>query len=417
MIAGRYRFDLARRRVNSLQVGATVFGDVGVEVSSVFAPNHAFRRPAARRALVAADAAADVEVVIGGQVPGRRFGHVVDHEEVGLRVGLNRFARRRAAERNALAVVTEAVVAHPAVKTDDFLLVAPVGRYRIKVGARRLVIRLQRAVGNEIDALAVGRPTDGALVEIALRYPLRLRRFAWSSGRRHGPDVRLDFRIEVAGAVRAIGAAHDHANVTHMLGLAFGLFFINLAALGHRIIFFAQIFRTRESDGLAVRRPLRRAGAARQFGQRLRLAAFEGEQVNLRGLRTAFLFSRADEGQPLAVGRPSRRRVSRPGGQLPRRAAVRRYDPQRRIVAVGLLIDPYADEGDARSVRRNLRVGDPRELEQVRLSNQPLLRARRGAGRSGGGDRRDDQNRREAQTAIDVIHHNAPAENPWDNHQ
>src|SRR5262245_27149512 len=318
MIAGRYRFDLASRRVNSLQVGATVFGDVGVEVSSVFAPNHAFRRPAARRALVAADAAADVEVVIGGQVPGRRFGHVVDYEEVWLRVGLNRFARRRAAERNSLAVVAQAVVAHPAVEADDLLLVAPVGRDRIEVGARRLVIGLQRAVGNEIDALAVGRPIDGALVEIALRYPHRLRRFARSSGRRYGPDVRLDFRIEVAGAVRAIGAARDHANVTHMLGhmlgRALGLFFFNLAAFGHRIIFFAQIFRTRESDGLAVRRPLRRAGAARQFGQRLRLAAFEGEQVNLRGLRTAFLFSRADEGQPLAVGRPSRRRVSRPRG-------------------------------------------------------------------------------------------------------
>src|SRR5262249_61893075 len=100
---------------------------------------------------------------------------------------------------------------------------------------------------------AVGRPTYISLVEIALRYLLRLRRFARSSGRRHGPDVRLDFRIEVAGAVRAIGAARDHANVTHMLWRAFGLFFINLSAFGHRIVFFAQIFRTRESDGLAVR--------------------------------------------------------------------------------------------------------------------------------------------------------------------
>src|SRR5262245_23331215 len=205
MIAGRDRFDLARGGVNALQVGAPVFGYIDVKVSSVFAPNHALRRPAARRALIAADAAADVEVVIGGQVPGRRptciaicsaiciFGYVVDHEEVGLRVGLNRLARRRAAERNAFGVVAEAVVAHPAVKADDLLLVAPVGRYRIKVGAWRLVIRLQRAVGHEIDALAVGRPTDVTLVEITLRYLLRLRRFARGSGRSHGPEVRLDF--------------------------------------------------------------------------------------------------------------------------------------------------------------------------------------------------------------------------------
>src|SRR5215475_7668157 len=41
MIAGRDRFDLARRGVNALQIGAPVFGYIDVDVSSVFAPNRA----------------------------------------------------------------------------------------------------------------------------------------------------------------------------------------------------------------------------------------------------------------------------------------------------------------------------------------------------------------------------------------
>jgi hypothetical protein len=58
-----------------------------------------------------------------------------------------------------------------------------------------------------------------------------------------------------------------------------------------------------------------------------------------------------------------------------------------------------------------LRIGYPREFEKVRLGDQPLLRARKGAGWSASGEKRNDQKRRDAQAATGVIHYNAPVEN------
>src|SRR6185369_10815659 len=97
----------------------------------------------------------------------------------------------------------------------------------------------------------------------------------------------------------------------------------------------------------------------------------------LSGLGAALLLRRANKRQGLSVGRPARTAVARAGGELPRTSAARRHDPQRTFVAIGFLIHPYADENYARTLRRDLGIRDPDELEQIHLGDPALLGAKR----------------------------------------
>ena len=76
-----------------------------------------------------------------------------------------------------------------------------------------------------------------------------------------------------------------------------------------------------------------------------------------------------NEGEVCPVGRPPRREVARPDGELPRRvASVDVHRPDRGVVLVALAIDGHAHEGDFRTVGRDLRVGDPDEGEEILIA-------------------------------------------------
>ena len=67
------RLDLAARDVDALEVGVALLADADEDAAAVAAPDRAAGQLAARRALVAADAAVDVEVV-GRREVARRAG-------------------------------------------------------------------------------------------------------------------------------------------------------------------------------------------------------------------------------------------------------------------------------------------------------------------------------------------------------
>ena len=82
---------------------------------------------------------------------------------------------------------------------------------------------------------------------------------------------------------------------------------------------------------------------------------------------------RTDERQHRAVRRPSRRRVARAGRQRSRlEGAVGGDLPDRAGVGVVLAVDGHADHGDRSSVGRELRVGQPDEVEQVEVGDRAL---------------------------------------------
>src|SRR5260221_9882771 len=72
----------------------------------------------------------------------------------------------------------------------------------------------------------------------------------------------------------------------------------------------------------------------------------------------------------LAIGHAARRFVATHGDA-----------PDRGVIAGLLLVHGYPDEGHARAVRRNLRIPDPVELEDVFLSDGTFLRLRKGGNR------------------------------------
>ena len=89
--------------INPHQVGVPLLADLDDDVVSVGRPDRFGRDLAARRALVAADAAVDVEVVGRGQVARRAAGKI-DDPEIGLAVRAFGFAVEGADEREPLAV-------------------------------------------------------------------------------------------------------------------------------------------------------------------------------------------------------------------------------------------------------------------------------------------------------------------------
>ena len=189
--------------------------------------------------------------------------------------------------------------------------------------------------------------------------------------RRHcdGPDLTRPIAVDEARACDAIGAVcglcddSDVALVRRLFGFR-DWFGRELVGPG----------RGREGDRFPVGRPDRICRALRQVGHGSRLSAAHRDQIELGGLRPAVLFGRTSEHEVSTVGRPARRRVPLAAGERARGLApIGRCDPDGRVVLVLLLVGCDAHEGHARSVRRDLRIGDPYEGEEVLLRNRPAL--------------------------------------------
>ena len=377
MVAGGHRRDGAGRGVHAHEVRAAVLGRDREDRPAVGRPDRLAGLAAARRVLVAADAAADGEVVAGRQVVRRRAGAVLDHPQVRLVVGSLRRVVRRAGEGDRPAVGAEGVAAHAAVEGQELRRLAARRRHRVQIGAALLVVRLLHVARREVESRAVGRPLHVALGELAARDLLRVDRWLGRPRHRDRPDVRVAGRIQVTAAVRPVDRARDHAHVALLLP---GLLFV-LARLG----------RAREGDGAPVGRPRRRRRAAGERGERPRLAAVEREQVDLRRGRTITARRRPHERNRAPVGRPSRGRVARPRRQpAGRLARVGRHEPQVRVVAVLLPVHGHARVDDRGAVGRDLRVGDPHELREVRFGDGARAVGAERHGHAGEHGRQDD---------------------------
>ena len=347
-------------------------------------PDRGRRMLAARRALIAADPSADVEVVAGGQVAGRAAGDFRD-PEIGLVVRPLRLRVCRRDEGDALAVAREGVRADGPVDVDDPPRLPATAGHGVEVAVAGIVVGLALPVRDEVDVVAVGRPLVVAGAEFSARNLCRRRNRAGVRERRD-PDLRRAIGIDVTGAGDAVGAVSrvgDHANV------ALALRPIAARGFGRRLVGARQFIGPRgggKCDRLAVGGPGRRSGAARDIGDRPRLAAAHGHDVDLRRLHAALCLGGANERQARSVGGPSRAAVSRAGGERLRRcgAGAGAGDPDRRLVLFLLPVDGDAQEGDPRSVRGHLRIRDPHEREQVGLGNRP----------AGGGLRRNGQRER-----------------------
>ena len=170
---------------------------------------------AARRALIAADRAADVEVVAGGQVAGRAAGDVGD-PEIGLIVGPFGLGVCRRDEGDALAVAGERVRPDGAVDVDDPPRLSAAARHGVEIAVAGIVVGLAAPVRDEVDVVAVGRPLVVAGAEFSARDLRGSRDRRRSPGAPTTQIVRRAIGIDVTGAgdaVRAVGRVGDHANV------------------------------------------------------------------------------------------------------------------------------------------------------------------------------------------------------------
>src|SRR5262249_61782212 len=129
--------------------------------------------------LIAADPSADLEIVVAGQVLGFSAVLVVHYEKVRLGVRKHRVMVYRGVKRYSLSSVAEGISPNAAVKAQDFLFVAAVRFDRIKIGMRRIIIRLGDAIGGKVYSRAVRRPARVGLVNPA---PRDLSRFLYLAG-------------------------------------------------------------------------------------------------------------------------------------------------------------------------------------------------------------------------------------------
>ena len=240
-----------------------------------------------------------------------------------------------------------------------------------------------RAVGRPGGILVAGRPVGQA-------------------GRLAGrdvddPEVR-DLVVDEARPVEHVAEPVDVAVVR--LGRV-GRLALPVQAAGLPVVLPVGSVGRRGHDELrAVGRPLEAADPARQVGQASRLAAVEGEQVDLRAVLAVLLVGRVglllDDVPPVreerdrpAVRRPARARVVlRPERQLARLAAagIERHDPQRVAVAVALRRGRLEGHDRPGAVGRDARVGRDAELVEVVGGERsrhvdPPVGARRAAGR------------------------------------
>src|SRR5712671_7130080 len=125
---------------------------------------------------------------------------------------------------------------------------------------------------------------------------------------------------------------------------------------------------TGESDAFAVGRPERTGRAFGQIGNDPGFASREGENCELRrlGFSGIVFLSTANENETLAVRRPPRLPIVLPVGEANGRIAAGGGDaPDGGLVAGSLFVDNNTRKSDAGTVRRNLRVGNPHEIEKI----------------------------------------------------
>ena len=161
------RLDLAGRDRNALQVRAAFLRRDDDQRLLILRPEDRLAVLSARRRLVPADAARDVEVIVGGQVL-RRAARRVDDPQVRLAVGTNRFAAKRADEGDPFAVGRQRQVADSAFDARELLDRAARRRHGIELVIALVVVRLRDAGRREVDRGAVAGPCDVALVVIAV---------------------------------------------------------------------------------------------------------------------------------------------------------------------------------------------------------------------------------------------------------
>src|SRR5947209_2091853 len=224
------------------------------------------------------------------------------------------------------------------------------------------------------------------------------------------------FGIKIACAVHAIYRPGDDLHIALMLGISragrlrLASFFCVLARL--LVIFLRVFFRTRclcwsrallavaalfgqivrgrgaaRCNHLAVRRPCWRTCTARKIGHAPRFATAHGQNINLRRSRTCSCTSGgwhrrrlrgADESQPFSIWRPARRRiVITIGHAVGLLVTMQRHAPDGSVVTIFLVVDRHLDESYTGTIRRNLRIANPVELEKIFLGHRPLLRKRR----------------------------------------
>jgi hypothetical protein len=196
--------------------------------------------------------------------------------------------------------------------------------------------------------------------------------------------VRRPIGIDKSEAGHAVGPVHGARDDAHV-ALAFRRLLLRGVRIGLPLAL-APVPRHvlvgragREGNRPAVGRPLRVRGTARHVRNPPRLPLPHRHHVDLRALRASVRLGRANEREVPAVGRPARRVVARAGGQRARRLlAVALCDPDLGGVVVLLLVHRDADERDLRSVRRDLRIRDPDEAEDVLLGDGAALGVRVG---------------------------------------
>jgi hypothetical protein len=235
------------------------------------------------------------------------------------------------------------------------------------VEMRRLVlhVRVRRSVAVEHDRLAVGRPVDrraaaqlaGADAPVAGRQVARRAAFGG-----HDEQVGKPL-VEEADLILPVMQRPDDAGGRRPFGP------LRLGRHADRPFFLVRR-EHRERDRFPVRRPARvarrRVGHARNL--RGRALGIHPSHEQLPAFRLAF----CEVQQPLAVGRPARRRSF---DQKPMLRSIRVENPQRGLPFVLELVHVPARVNDARPVGRDLRVGHTLPIKIV-LGGEERIRAR-----------------------------------------
>ncbi len=187
------------------------------DAASVSRPHRQIAAATARRGVVAGQSAADVEIEIRGEVARLRSGGHVHHPEIWLRIGANRLADG-ADERELFSVRTERECAGAHVERGEFRRLTAGDGDGENVSAGQFVIRFVGVIGNEIEARTVFGPERAAVVVTSAGQLFRRDFFIAGFGSGDDPDVLRMFEVEIAGAVRAIDRAIDHAHVAFAFG-------------------------------------------------------------------------------------------------------------------------------------------------------------------------------------------------------
>src|SRR5580700_51555 len=146
-------------------------------------------------------------------------------------------------------------------------------------------------------------------------------------------------------------------------------FFGRVARSVASIIPAIRIYGRNKRDRLPIRRPQLVVRSGRNRSQPRRLAAVQRDPINLRRPRPP-----RNERQLLPIRRPSRPRVAPPARQLSRLAtAASRHHPNVAHRAIRLQIRRRHAISDPIPIRRNLRLANPMQRNQILKCNRALL--------------------------------------------